>query len=136
MPQETTNSGKLGALQRLRVSLDANASDVPHLDGPRTRYGAIVTEAEEVAKQQAALIASKQEASKRLKSLLTEGERVAAGIRKFLKEHYGVSAEKLAEYGLKPFRGRRKPDAESPKPPATTDPDAPPPTSPPPVKPG
>lgn len=135
MALETTNSGKLGALQRLRASLDANAPEVPHLEGPRTRFGTIVTEAEEVAKQQAALIASKQEASKRLKSLLTEGERVAAGIRKFLKEHYGVSAEKLAEYGLKPFRGRRRPDVESRKPPATTDPDAPPPTSPPPVKP-
>lgn len=135
MAPETTNSGKLGALQRLRASLDANAAEVPHLDGPRTRYGTIVSEAEQVAKQQAALIASKQEASKRLKSLLTEGERVAAGIRKFLKEHYGVRAEKLAEYGLKPYRGRRKPEEESPKPPATTDPDPPPPTSPPPAKP-
>jgi len=115
MAQETTKSGKLGALQRLRASLAATAGETPHLDGPRARFEKIVFEAEDVAKQQAAFIASKQEATQRLKILLTEGERVADGIRKFLREHYGVRSEKLAEFGLKPLRARRKPSTEDPE---------------------
>jgi hypothetical protein len=116
MAQETTKSGKLGSLQRLRASLAATASETPHLEGPRGRFDKIVGEAEEVAKQQAAFIASKQEATQRLKILLTEGERVADGIRKFLREHYGVRSERLAEFGLKPLRARRKSSAEEPDP--------------------
>jgi hypothetical protein len=135
MAQETTNSGKLGALQRLRVTLLANAADIPHLEGPRGRLEAILAQTEEVAKQQASLIANKQEASKRLKALLTEGERVADGIRKFLKEHYGVRAEKLAEFGLKPFRGRRKAGSQNPEPAETPENPKPAPTTASPVKP-
>jgi hypothetical protein len=120
MAQETTKSGKLGALTRLRATLAANAAEIPHLDGPRSRFEEILTAAEEVAKQQAAFIANKQEATRKLNSLLREGERVAEGIRKFLREHYGVSSEKLSEFGLKPFRGRRKPSTELPEEPKTS----------------
>jgi len=82
-----------------------------------------VTEALEVSKEQAALIASKQEASKRLGKLLTEGQRVATGVGKLLKEHYGLDSEKLAEFGLQPFRGRaRKAKPVTPPSPAGTSP--------------
>ena len=29
-----------------------------------------------------------------------------------IRQHYGIRAEKLADFGLKPFRGRRKPSPE------------------------
>jgi hypothetical protein len=130
---ETTYAGKLGGLTRLSTALAANSSEIAHLDGPRGRLDQILKEAVEVAKQQAALTASKQEATKRLKTLITDGDRVAEGIRRFLKEHYGLRAEKLAEYGLQPFRGRtRKVSPE--KPPETPDPTTPTPTPAPPVE--
>jgi len=116
MAQETTYAGKLGGLTRLSTALAANSSDLAHLEGPRSRLDKILAEAVEVAKQQAAFTASKQEATKRLQTLISDGERVADGIRKFLKEHYGLRAEKLAEYGLQPFRGRsRKVSPEIPE---------------------
>lgn len=118
MSQETTQSGKLGRLARLSTAMAANAADISHLEGPRGRLDKLLTEALEVSKEQAALTAGKQEKTKRLQTLLTDGERVADGIRKFLKEHYGLRSEKLAEYGLQPFRGRRR--KESPE-----DPDLP-----------
>ncbi len=56
----------------------------------RARLERILADAQEMAKQQAALTASKQEATKRLKGLITEGQRMATGVDKFLKEHYGL----------------------------------------------
>jgi hypothetical protein len=63
------------------------------------------------------LIAKKQDASQRLAKLLRNGQRVATGARKVLKAHYGVDSEKLAEFGVLPFRGRvRKASPEKPTP--------------------
>jgi len=106
MGDETTYSGVLGELGRLGSALSANAEELVHLEGPRGRLDKIYSEAQQVAQQQAALTATKQEASKRLKVLLGEGKRVANGMSRFLREHYGTRSEKLTEFGLKPFRGR------------------------------
>jgi hypothetical protein len=57
-----------------------------------------------------------------------EGERVASLIRSALKQHYGIRSEKLAEFDLKPFRGRKKKGGlevkpgKSPAPPPATAP--------------
>jgi chromosome segregation ATPase len=107
MAREKTVAGKLGNLARFTAALGANAADLAYLDGARTRLEAMFTEAQEIAKQQAAFAASKQEASKRLASLLNESARLANGLRKLLTENYGVRSEKLAEFGLQPFRGRK-----------------------------
>jgi len=118
MAQETTYAGKLGGLTRLNTALAANASELTHLAGPVGRLDQILNEALVVANQQAALTASKQEATQRLQTLLADGERVAEGIRKFLKELYGLRSEKLAEFGIQPFRGKKRPaDPLGPVPP-------------------
>ena len=106
-----TYSGTLGDLGRLVAALTANATELPHLEGVRARLEKTVAEAQELAKQQAALTASKQEASKRLKELLAEGNRMATGVSRLITENYGLRAEKLAEFGLQPFRGRKVKDA-------------------------
>lgn len=114
--QDKTYSGVIGSLTRLTAALGANAADLPHLEGVRGRLEKILTEAQEMAKQQAALVASKQEASKKLRSLVSEGQRVATGVTKLLKEHYGLKSEKLAEFGMQPFRGRKTKQAPSGEP--------------------
>jgi hypothetical protein len=85
-----------------------------------------------VSQQQASLTASKQELSKRFGGLLIEDERLAAAIEKLLKEHYGLRSEKLAQFGMQPFRGLvRKAKPASPEPPETPEgPPAPAPASP------
>jgi len=118
MSNETTYSGVLGELGRLGTAMAANATDLAHLEGVRGRLDKIFGEAQQVAQQQAALIATKQETSKRLKTLLVEGKRVATGLNRFLKEHYGIRSEKLAEFGLKPLRARvAKATPSTPEPP-------------------
>ncbi len=113
---ERTNSGVMGSLGRLSTALGANAVDLAHLDGARLRLAKIVDDVEGLAQQQAALTAGKQEVSLQLQKRLVEGQRLAAGMRKFLQEHYGTRSEKLAEFGLQPFRGRKSRTPKSPEP--------------------
>jgi len=121
MLRENTNAGMLGQLVRFSAALAANSSELAHLEGMRVRFEKLVNEAQGIAQQQAALVASKQEASKRMQTLLTEGLRSATGLERMLLEFYGLRAEKLAEFGLQPFRGRRrkkeKPEQPEPPPP-------------------
>lgn len=113
-------SETIGNLARLTAALGANATEIPHLEGIRGRLEKILADAQEAAKQQAALIASKQEATNRLQALTKEGLRLSAGVQKLLQQNYGLSSEKLAEFGIQPFRGRKakKADPEQPGTPA------------------
>jgi hypothetical protein len=127
MAKETTYSGVLGRLSRFDAALEANAADLAHLEGTRTRLRTLLGGAQETAKEQAALIASKQESSKRLRSQVSEVQRVASGLRKLVIQHYGLRSEKLAEFGLQPFRGRiRKAEPQpTPEPGSSTPANAP-----------
>ena len=127
MPRETTYAGILGELVRLNASLAANASELTHVEGARVRLDKLVTDAQEVARRQAELTASKQEASQQLRALVVAASRVATAIQKLITEHYGLRSEKLAAFNLQPFRGRRresKPETPTPAP-TTPEPTAP-----------
>jgi hypothetical protein len=63
-------------------------------------------------RDQAAARALKQDASKRLEALVAEGRKVDTFLTTCLREHYGADSEKLAEFLIKPFRGRRAKPAE------------------------
>jgi len=111
-------------LQRLSVTLDANKDQLPQLEPFRLKLAGVVTQALEAGQQQAALKASKQESSKQLRKFLTQGQTLADVVRTAVKEHFGAREEKVAEFGLPVFRGRKvKPAAETPQP--TTPPPAP-----------
>jgi hypothetical protein len=107
MAIDKSYSGVLGNLGRLTTAMAAKAADLPHLEGIRTRLEKLLADAQDTAKQQAALTASKQEATLQLRTLLTEGKRLSTSAQKALQQNYGPRAEKLAEFGLKPFRGRK-----------------------------
>jgi hypothetical protein len=104
--------------QDLTTSLAANASDLPHLDAHRARLAELLKSAQDLTARQAALTASKQEISKQLLDVVGEGRKLAAFLRAGVKQHYGNRAEKLVEFRLRPFRGRKRtePDAGSPDP--------------------
>jgi hypothetical protein len=119
MSKETTLKGKLGDLQRLLSPLTANSAELAHLEPARARFAELVAKAEAAADRQGFHTAAKQEASLDLQTFITDGLRMANILRLGVKEFYGIRAEKLAEFGLLPFRGRKtKPATEQPKPPA------------------
>jgi hypothetical protein len=93
---------------RLIPALLANAAEIPHLEAPRIQLEGFTIEVSELLARQAALSASKQEVSRRLQALMVEGRRLAAFLRSGIKQKYGPRSEKLTEFNLQPFRGRKR----------------------------
>lgn len=108
MSRETTYKGMTGDLERLIAALLANAAELPQLEGVRLHLEQLLAATRETAQEQAELIASKQDASRRLLRLVGDGQREVTAVRKMLKAHYGLDSEKLAEFGIQPFRGRSR----------------------------
>ena len=112
MTKESTQKGRLEEWERLIQRMAANAQELTHLEATRARLEGMLTEAREAAAQQAAHTSGKQEATQKLKVLQVEGERLANVLRAAVKQHFGIRSEKLAEFGLKPFRGRNRKKTE------------------------
>jgi hypothetical protein len=114
---------RLGDLQRLLAPLTANSADLVHLEATRTRFAEFLAQAEDAATRQGVHAAAKQEASQQLRTSLAECERLANILRLGVKQHYGIRSEKLAEFELQPFRGRKSKDAEEAEPSAPSPPE-------------
>jgi hypothetical protein len=107
MAKETTYAGTLGEWLRFLQALVANIGELGHLEGSRAKLAGILERAQALTEQQSAATAAKQEASRQLRTLVFEGRRLTTVLRLAVKEHYGIRSEKLAEFGLQPFRGRK-----------------------------
>jgi hypothetical protein len=106
----------LGEWQRLNVSVKANGADLAHLEASRARLEVLQVQVVDLAKEQGAFRASKQDRSQQLQAAMDEGTRLATFLRAAVKQHYGPTSEKLAEFGLQPFRGRKAKPAPEPAP--------------------
>ncbi len=115
--RETSQAGVLGSLQRFHGKLEANSTDLAHLEVSRAKLGTMLARIDELSKEQGAMRARKQEASKEIQALLVDSQRLGSGLRVMVKEHYGPRSEKLSEFDLQPFRGRK---ARTPGTPAPT----------------
>lgn len=113
------------------MTMEANKDLLPDLEPLRLKFAATVTQTLEVRQQQVALQASKQSSSKQLKKLLAQGKTMADVLRTAVKSHFGSREEKIAEFGLQPFRGRKVKAATTPTTPQT--PGTPPPSTTPPA---
>jgi hypothetical protein len=107
MSVETTYKGKVEDWERLNERLTAHADEFAHLDKVRMQLQAMMDQAREIGALQAAQMAAKQESSLKLKEVIAEGGRLATLLRANVRQHYGIRAEKLVEFGVKPFRGRK-----------------------------
>ena len=108
MGQEKTYSGMIGDWQKLIATLEANAADLPHAEFPKAQLAGMLARAQGISLEQAALAATKQEKSKQLKEVMIEGQRVANALRVLIRQRYGIRSEKLVEFSLQPFRGRKR----------------------------
>lgn len=117
MSNETTQLGKKGEWQKLLKPLEDNA-ELTYLGPQKEKLSGLLDQAVDITHQQNALTAQKQELSKQLQIIMAQGQRTATILRKSIAAHYGVRSEKLAEFGMQPFRGRpftprtRKPKAQ------------------------
>jgi hypothetical protein len=123
---------RVGRVQRVLSRLAGNREELQHIEPSRARLEVLFGQIQDAAGRQALHTAGKQEASQQFQSLLTEAERLITVLLLAVKQHYGIRAEKLADFGLKPFRGRTRKAGPTPKPPAPEpEPPAPEPTTPP-----
>ncbi len=128
MAREPKYGTTLNGWQRLLTSMEANPQDFQPLEAYRAQLQTLLDAAQAASKEQAAMAAAKQDATKRLNDLLMEGRKLATFLRGGVKQRYGDKSEKLVEFDLAPARPRAKsPDAT--KPPAPPPPPAPHPTT-------
>jgi hypothetical protein len=120
----------LNGWQDLGTALAANAADLPHLETHRLQLADLLKQAQDLTGQQAALTASKQEASKNLEGVINTGRKVATFLRVGVKQYYGNGAEKLVEFKLRPLRSRSHPADTKPPAPVEPKPAAPVPPAP------
>jgi len=107
MAKETTYAGMLGSWQRWLASLSVN-EDLEYLQVQRGKLEALATEGQDLIRKQSELLAAKQDLSKRLREVMGEGQRLVTVLKGTVRQHYGISSEKLTEFGVQPFRGRRR----------------------------
>lgn len=119
MAKETTVKGRVGSLQRLIARLNGNREELQHLEPHRAQLEGLFTQIQETADRQAHHTAGKQEASQQLQGFLGEAERLATILQLAVKQHYGIRSEKLTDFGMKPFRGRRRKATSPPAPEAS-----------------
>ena len=99
------------------AAVESNIDELPEAEIPRDKLQSIVTQIRGYSAEQAALTASKQEATKRIQFLLAQGRKVSTVLRTIIRDHYGNRSEKLAEFGIQPFRSRpRNPETPGPLP--------------------
>ncbi|HYG65934.1 MAG TPA: hypothetical protein VEL74_25375 [Thermoanaerobaculia bacterium] len=96
------------ALEQYNATLEANAAELPQLDGTRTSIQNVLQTLRESSVEQDFFRAQKQQATKRQEAAVDEGRKLISYVKVVLRQHYGSRSEKLAEFGVQPFRGRAR----------------------------
>lgn len=89
-------------------AVKAHASELEDLGTFCAKLDVHLDQARALYSEQGAHRASKQEATKRLMGVLRAGNAVADLVRTGIREHYGADSEKLVEFGIQPFRGKKR----------------------------
>lgn len=81
---------------------------MPQLKGQSDKLAAFIEEVRKVERERDFHAAQKQEATRRLREMLEAGNRVATTVRMILKIEKGPTSEELTQFGIQPFRGRKR----------------------------
>ena len=131
MATQTRKSDHVAHWDTLIAKMEANAAELAHLELLRAKLTAILEEYRTLTTEQGRAKSTKQDASKRRQELILNGSRLATVLRSSIREHFGIRNEKLAEFDLQPFRGRKRPTSGEAPPTPGTVPGTPPGTCPP-----
>lgn len=118
MPRNTF-PGTMGEWENLAVTVEVNAGELAYLAEPRTQLVFNMEGAKAASIRQAAFKAQFQQATRDLEVFLRTGGDFATRIRNGIRTQYGMKSEKLAEFGLQPFRKRSRTKKGEPGPAVT-----------------
>lgn len=96
----------LQKLELRRKALAANLQDIRHLADPLAKLEGMLSLLRQLLTEQASLTARRQEVSRRIEDLAINAQKLITFVDVGVREHYGNRSEKLAEYGLQPFRSK------------------------------
>ena len=82
--------------------------DLPYLEVLRVRLVETEADADRLVRERDYHRAQKQEATRKLQAALEDGRRTTHALQTGLRLQYGPTSEKLAAFGMKPFRGRKR----------------------------
>jgi len=103
--------------EELLTALEENSGDLPQLEIPRQRLQTLAGQIRDSVAEQAALTASRQQATERVYFLLAQGRKLATVLRASVREHYGNRSQKVTEFGLQPLHTRPRSTDDNPLPP-------------------
>ena len=107
MAGERRYMNRINGWAQIATGVTANAADAEHLAPGANRLLELRTRAIELSGRQASLTTAKQETTKELRQVLREGDAVADFLRTGARAHFGPDSEKMIEFGMQPFRGRK-----------------------------
>jgi hypothetical protein len=106
--QLTTQADVVKEGEIMLSGLEANAADLGHLAGSRDKLGVLLEEFSELLSQQQQATAAKLEVSRQVQQVQRAATTLILLLRRSVQEHYGSRSDKLAAFGVQPFRGRRR----------------------------
>src|SRR4051794_35765494 len=102
--------------EKLLTTVAANKADLPHVEEFRQQLEIEMTGAKAANVRQLAAQAEAQQASRDLDGFRTRGKDLANRIGAGIKSKYGIRSEKLKEFDIKVFRGKKKSSTTKPPP--------------------
>lgn len=108
MPKLTSYSDHLTDWQTLLTALADNEAGLPQLTIQREKLEGFLAQALARVNTQAVHTAAKQVASSELAALIDQGRKLATALRVSIREHYGSRSDRLTEFHIQPFRGKKK----------------------------
>ena len=106
--QLTTQADVVKEGEIMFSALEANAADLGHLAGSREKLGALLEQFREILVQQQQATAARLEFSRQGQQVQRAATTLIVLLRRSVQEHYGTRSDKLAAFGVQPFRGRQR----------------------------
>jgi len=111
------NESQADHLKRWDLALaaaEANAKE-PGIDDLRLELGEASAGVKDTLARQASLKFQLQDATRALEDFMARGRKAFSRLRLVVKGRYGRESEKLAEYGMQPFRAAPRPSESKSK---------------------
>jgi len=95
-------------LEELLLALERHGDELPFLTGMTAELRETLTRIKALQSRQAQLEALKQVTTRELQEAKVEGKDIAIRLRSGLRTYLGSQNERLAEFGVKPWRRRTR----------------------------
>jgi len=106
--EERRSLNKVNKWKQVAAAIRKNQADFAQFGEATSNLEARTVEVSDLHARQSSLRAAKQDVSRNLEQALREGDAVMDLLRTAARVRYGTRSEKLIEFGMLPYRGRRR----------------------------